>query len=320
MNATTSPLPASLLRSEVEDTSLDDRIRQAEQRLIAREENLRRTVNALGRRARASLTPSQLLKPVLLPAVGGLLALVGGWWVLRTRGGSGAVGHRAPAPGTGRAEGGKSRHEAPWISLVGLGWQLVPVAWRSRFNPQIVNLVITVGLPLAERVFSGFRAAAKPPPAIPTAGPIELARLAGSWYQAGALGSASGASRVQKRFKLTPRARGGFHLLERTPRADGSAQEVHGVVLPVRGSGGAKLRVSTWPAWLQWLPMAWHDEWVLHFDDDRGGEVLLGSPDGRALRLWSRRPGLRPERLRPLLDAAHDRGFDIDKIVFTDAA
>jgi hypothetical protein len=48
MTTTTSPLPASLLRAEARQHDLDARIEQAELRLIAREEGLRRRIGALG--------------------------------------------------------------------------------------------------------------------------------------------------------------------------------------------------------------------------------------------------------------------------------
>ena len=75
----TAPIPASLKRAEAEDDDLDSRILQTEQRLIAREENLRRRLSAFGSRVKEVTQPKRLIAPVLGAALAGSSL----WWLLR---------------------------------------------------------------------------------------------------------------------------------------------------------------------------------------------------------------------------------------------
>jgi hypothetical protein len=157
MNAPTSPLPASLPRTEAEDGDLDARILRVEQRLIAREENLRRRWDATRQRVRRSWKPGRLLLPLGL-GVGLSLGLLG--WLRRGRPAApGAAA--APTPPQQAAASGPGG--LPWLHLLGLAWPLTPVAWRQRVSPATLKLVLEVGLPLAET----WLRARHPPPADP---------------------------------------------------------------------------------------------------------------------------------------------------------
>jgi len=308
--APTTPLPASLLRAEAHKGSLDDRILQTEQRLIAREENLRRRVRNLGTRMRDSWQPKRLLTPV----AGGALALAGLWWVWRRRGdapGPDIVATGGPAPA--QAGGGSWAGRVPWVQLLGFAFPLLPAAWRARVNPATVNTVMTVGLPLVERLFVR---PTMPPPL--TAGPVASARLAGTWYEVARVpGRARKAGEGQPVVRHLLRGDGGIDIEHLHTTADGAELLEHGQAVPVRGSAGSQLKVSRWSAGLRWLPLAWHDEWVLHIDD-AAGELMLGSPGRDVLRLLSRRPGLSATRLHTLVEMARDQAYAVDRLQFVD--
>jgi apolipoprotein D and lipocalin family protein len=311
--APTTPLPASLLRAESRKAGLDDRILQAEQRLIAREENLRRRVGAIGTRLRETLQPKRLLAPV----AGGVLALAGLWWVGRRRGDapeSQASGPRAADAAQGSSSpGGAWSGRVPWVQLLGFAFPLLPAAWRARVNPATVNTVMTVGLPLIERLFAR---SSMPPPL--TMGPVSSARLAGTWYEIArmpGLRRARGEGQPLVRHRL--RGDGGIDIEHEHLAADGSVVLGHGQALAVRGSGGAQWKVSRWSSGLHWMPLAWHEEWVLHIDDATG-ELMLGSPGRDVLRLLSRRPGLTAVRLHTLVEIARDQGYEVERLQFVD--
>jgi apolipoprotein D and lipocalin family protein len=80
--------------------------------------------------------------------------------------------------------------------------------------------------------------------------------------------------------------------------------------LPLEGGNGAKLRVSLWPVWLRWLPLAWSDYWILHVDEAYS-EALVATPDRRNLWLLSRQPQLAPDRMQALQQMATMQGFVI---------
>lgn len=135
------PLPAESVVEAVDtDTHLplDERIRRAEQRLMARDAAVGTRLLLIGERVqRGAAQPGQLLVPGLA-AAGALVALVLGVRRLTT-----------PVP-VGRATG---HARWPWLRLLMLGWPLLPARWRSRVNPATATALATVGMPLLERLF-----------------------------------------------------------------------------------------------------------------------------------------------------------------------
>ncbi|MCE4536305.1 lipocalin family protein [Pelomonas sp. P7] len=298
MNPQPSPTPLHAEPPEGEG-DLDTRILRVEQRLIAREERLRREVSGLARQARRQLRPTRLLAPaggVVLAA----LALRSLW--------------RRPEPATVAASapgsGGSRLHDIPWVRLLGLGWPLLPERWRQRISPATASSLVTLGLPLVERLLGQRRAT--PLQAVAEADPM---RLRGRWFLVGELPAALEAEPSEPpELGLLPREDGQLDLLMR--RVDRHGTQGRQVLLqPVAGSHGAQFKVSHWPAALQWLPWAWNDLFLLHVDAGYD-EALLGSPERDQLWLLSRRPTLDPERRQALAQIARDRGFDAGRLRF----
>jgi hypothetical protein len=156
MNAQANSLPLPAI--EAVQGTLDERIAQAEQRLVAREQGLRSGWQALTRRAQRATEPRRLVWPVL----GVAAALLAAVWLLRRRAGvgmgalAGAVASsassatfaaRTPKPGAARWS------ELPWVRGTALVWPLLPAHWRARFSPGTASLMVAVGLPLIEQLF-----------------------------------------------------------------------------------------------------------------------------------------------------------------------
>ncbi len=153
--------------SRPEAAELDDRILQVEQRLIAREDRLRRGMSALTGRVRRATQPARLLLPLGSAVVGGLL-----WWLWRGRSTGAHATSRLQTAASGQHRG--SSAEAPWVSLIALAWPLVPARWRRRISPATASTLVAIGLPLAQGLLGARRA---PPPVAATQ--VDMTRYAG---------------------------------------------------------------------------------------------------------------------------------------------
>jgi len=301
-----APLPSSLAATEPSDVDLDTRIQYVEQRLILREENLRRTARQFSDRVHDALRPARLLWPLAgLAAVAaagfGLHAL----WRGRREPARIAVGPAGP----GMAADGVPA--MPWVRLLGLAWPLLPQRWRARVSPATVSAVMSLGLPMLEGLLGRHRAAA-----LQAMAGVDLPRFAGTWHIVASIGSPWSRS-TDRDGAEAPRSAPLCHF---TLRRDGLIDlacdgQDDALVQPLPGSGGAKLKVSRWPEWLRLLPWTWQDQWLLHTDDDYS-EALLGSPQRDSLWLLSREPRLPEPRLAALIQRAHDRGFAVQRMRF----
>jgi apolipoprotein D and lipocalin family protein len=292
---------------------LDTRILEVEQRLIAREEKLRRGIDGLSLRAQHALGPWRRALPAigLTLAVSFLGALAWGWKrrsPLARRGADAMARHAADSADQG-GHGG-----IPWVRLVALGWPLLPSAWRARVSPATASTLAAVGLPLIEWLFHGRRA--PPPSAMPS---VDLGRFAGSWFvlaqlprRFGALGAPHEGQRI---LHYAPRVDGHIDVSSTRVGAAAGEPEVRGLAQVVPGGAGAKLMLSLWPTWLQALSSAWTDHWILHVDEAYD-EALVGSASRDQLFVLSRHPQLPPPRRAALLQRAREQGFRVDRLRF----
>jgi len=296
---TIQTLPANQPRPE--DVDIDQRILEVEQRLMAREERWRRGVDSLTSRVRQVAAPGRLLVPI-----GGALfgaVLLRSW----RRGGAARATSPVISAASGQHRGGNA--EAPWISLIALAWPLVPARWRTRVSPATASTLVAIGLPLLQGLLGSRRV---PPPVAAT--DVDMARYAGTWYEVAALPSTfEGSCAGQPRATYTPRWDGSVEIVNSCPDKSGQTREVRGIALPVEGGFGAKLRVSLWPMWLRWLPLAWSDYWILYVDEAYS-EALVATPDRRHLWLMSRKPQMSPARIQALQQKATMQGFVVAKL------
>jgi apolipoprotein D and lipocalin family protein len=293
MSSLSSPQDRSPRRDVI---PLDARIYAVEQRLVSRERWLASRIDALGERMRVATRPRNMVPA----AVGTGVALLALWWALRRR-----VPARTAAPGPTAHAGGGNTSWAHWLALA---WPLVPAAWRARINPASAAALVSVGIPLVERLL------ARPTYApLATMAQLDLARYAGTWYEIARLPTPFEASCDDQ-----PRAhyavqRDGL-LVRNICRHRGTLRSASGVARVLPRSGNAKLELSLWPAWLRWLPLAWSDYWVLHVDPAYQ-IALVGHPDRRHLWLLSRRQRIDAPQLGALVRFAAEQGFPTDRLI-----
>jgi apolipoprotein D and lipocalin family protein len=301
-----SSVPSTIVPPPLEPAlSLDERIRRAELRLIAREDNLKRRIDSLGRR----LHEVAQLRRYVVPAVGGALGLLALWLLLRGR--LRPLAARAATAAASRAPGGHARGasgELPWASLLGLAWPLLPAAWRSRVNPTTAATVLGVGLPLIQRVLAG-----APHRPLATAAQIDLARYAGTWHEIARMPApfeATCAGQPSAHYTLHA---DGVEVLNRCLDRHGRERESRGVARVVPGSGNAKLKVTFAPRWLHGLPLVWADYWVLHVDESYQ-IALVGQPSRRHLWVLSRHERIPREQLAALMQYAAELDFPVERL------
>lgn len=284
--------PGLAKRPRLDVGELDAHILQTEQRLVAREQALGLSVNALGRRVRHNLRPRRLALAVAGTA---LLLLAAGWWLGR-RGRSGVAGQPpAPTPATAG--------EPWWARLIPLALPLLPQAWRDRAGPAAAA-VLALGPSLLARP-SG------PPPR--TVDHVDLGRYAGTWFEIARLPAPfEGACTGQPTATYVPRG-DRIDVLNRCPGPGGRMREAHGLARVVPGSAGARLKVNLLPRWLRWLPGAWADYWILHLDP--GYTVaLVGSPGRHFLWVLARQRCLPEQELQALVDIGRAQGFPVEQL------
>lgn len=143
MNAPLPPLPASLSRPEAAG-DIDARILRVEQRLIAREENVRRGMTAFGHQLGEALQPRRLINPALLVAAGvALLVMLRPKRITVTEAAPAAAAVARPALFALLAG-------LPWARLVDMAKPLLPARWRGKLSPAMVGGFVSLGLPLIE--------------------------------------------------------------------------------------------------------------------------------------------------------------------------
>jgi apolipoprotein D and lipocalin family protein len=289
LNTTLSPTPSlptprAALPEAGPAASLEERIQAAEARLVQREQDLALRWHQLQRRVRLALSPRRWIKPVAIGAV----SLLGLWWLLRR-----AVPATRPER---RPQPDRSHQGAP-------------------FSPATAAAAMTLGLPLAERLFGGEGAhdASAPLQTMPR---VDLQRYAGTWYEIARLPTAfESGCEGQPSAHYEALAGGGLRVINRCRAADGSVHEVEGVASVLPESGNARLELSLWPQWLRWLPLAWAPYWIVFVDTDYEVAVV-GDPNRRFLWLLSRQPQLAPAQLDTLVRIAHSQGYPVERLRF----
>ena len=196
----------------------------------------------------------------------------------------------------------------PWAHWLALAWPLLPGAWRARISPASAATLVSVGLPLAQRLLAG--PAHAPLATMPQ---VDLARYAGTWYELARLPTAFEAGcddPPSAHYTL----RGDGLQVRHQCRHNGSQRRAFGVTRVMADSGNARLKVTFWPHWLRWLPFAWIDHWILYVDDAYRVAVV-GSPDRRHLWLLSRQTHMHGTQLDDLIRLAAERGFAVERLM-----
>lgn len=318
-----NPPVAGMPRHAVpDDIDLDTRISVVEQRLIAREQRLLSQVQGVRQRATEAIAPRALLLKVAGVAVAG----AGLVWALR-RGGRGADhradhGERAPSQAGGPSQ--------LLLSLLPMAWPMLPARWRTRVSPATAATVLSVAVPLIQRLRASRPSSASDaepgvpsvPKGPPTVAHLDLVRYAGTWHEQARLPQPfESICEGQPRAIYTPQG-GQMGVRNECRSIDGRLRAAEGVARVVPGSGGARLEVTFVPVWLQWLPFVWADLWVLHVDESEPDYrvAIAGHPSRKGLWLLSRSPELPADELQRLVAVANDLGYDTSRLVMAGPA
>jgi len=145
------------LRTEAQKLTLEDRIKQVELRLMAREERLWTGASAIRARVKQALQPRRVLKPLAM--AGGLVLVAGSaWWVLRRRGRGSRVrvshsleqGFGSPWRARVVAAVGVMT-VVPWAAVFNLLWPLLPMRFKKQATPGGTAATLSVALPWLAR-------------------------------------------------------------------------------------------------------------------------------------------------------------------------
>jgi apolipoprotein D and lipocalin family protein len=142
-------------------------------------------------------------------------------------------------------------------------------------------------------------------------------RYVGEWYEIARL-----PNRFQNKCAADVVARyarrkdGGFDVVNRCRKSDGTSVDAAGVARTVKGAPTSVLEVRFAPAFLSFLPQVWGDYQVMALDAAHT-YALVGTPDRKYLWVLSRTPELDPARYNELMAVAAQQGFDVSKVVRT---
>jgi apolipoprotein D and lipocalin family protein len=144
---------------------------------------------------------------------------------------------------------------------------------------------------------------------LPTAGPIDLARYSGTWFEVAHLPNrfqADCAADTQAHYALEGEM---IRVVNRCRESNGTIKQARGIAKRLEASENAKLRVSFFRPF-------YGDYWILAIDPDYQW-VLVGEPTRRYAWVLSRQPRLSAELVDQILARAADLGFDRAAFRFT---
>jgi len=150
---------------------------------------------------------------------------------------------------------------------------------------------------------------------------LDPMRYSGTWFEVARV--PSGAMRrcaadVTATYGVRPE--GGFEVVDRCMRRDGTLDVVRGEARPREGDRtGARLEVNFLPRFLRRLSLGWGEQWIVAVDADYRVAVLSDS-DRSELRVLSRVPELDADRLLPMISALRAQGYAVDRLVRTPQA
>jgi apolipoprotein D and lipocalin family protein len=172
----------------------------------------------------------------------------------------------------------------------------------------VVAVVLTLGAALPS---------AADPAALRVVPNLDLARYAGTWYEAGRLPNRfqeKCAGEVVARYQQRPDGR--ITVVNRCRTGKGDTTEATGVARRVDGQPPSILEVRFAPAFLSFLPAVWGDYQVIALGQDYD-HAVVGTPDRQYLWILSRTPQMDPTLYQRLLAGAQAQGFDVTKVVPT---
>lgn len=147
---------------------------------------------------------------------------------------------------------------------------------------------------------------------------LQLPNYLGTWYQVALFPNrfqSQCVSDTTATYDAQPD--GTLRVRNRCRLADGRMDEALGVARPVGRIDGdwlkpAQLTVSFLPGWLQWLPIARGNYWVIQRADD-GRYAVVSEPSRQYLWVLSRAPSLPPADESAIRSQLLSQGFDLSR-------
>ncbi len=147
---------------------------------------------------------------------------------------------------------------------------------------------------------------------------VDAQRYAGTWYEL---------ARMPNRFQdqcvgdvtasYRPLADGALEVVNRCREGSSRWSEVAGRAVKADESGsGARWKVSFLPRWLQWLPVARGDYWVVMLDADYRYAVV-SEPGRNYLWVLSRLPTMDAATYDSIVNQLKAKGYAVEKLVRT---
>lgn len=152
-------------------------------------------------------------------------------------------------------------------------------------------------------------ACTSPHPPLPTVRAVELDRYYGSWYEIARLPNRFQSMCVSDTRAVYRPDGENVSVVNRCRTADGKIEQAEGIAKTVKGSQGAKLRVSFFRPF-------YGDYWILELDPDYRW-VLVGEPGRNYAWILARETTLDEATLERLLAQAAALGFDRQAFVRT---
>jgi apolipoprotein D and lipocalin family protein len=148
---------------------------------------------------------------------------------------------------------------------------------------------------------------------------VDPARYAGKWYEIARLPNPfqnKCAGDVTADYAV--RGDGGFDVVNRCRRADGSAASARGRArVADRRGPNSKLKVRFAPDFLSFLPFVWGDYQVIDLAPDYSYAVV-GEPGRKYLWVLSRAPRMDEETYARAVARAAGEGFDVSRLMRTE--
>jgi len=110
---------------------------------------------------------------------------------------------------------------------------------------------------------------------------------------------------------------GSMRVVQRCRDASQQTRVTVGRATPLSGDASrARLRLSYLPAWLEWLPAATEDRWVVMLDEQYRYAVV-SQPSRRGLWILSRTPMLDSDTYDGILARLREQKYPVERLVLT---
>ncbi|MES2736706.1 MAG: lipocalin family protein [Verrucomicrobiota bacterium] len=151
-------------------------------------------------------------------------------------------------------------------------------------------------------------------PPLATAGPVDLQRYSGLWFEQFRLPNSFQNDEATAEARYTPQPDGSVRVVNTEIRPDGTRKTATGTATTVPGSRNSRLRVK-FEGLAALVPAAKEGNyWIIRLAPDYSA-ALVGTPDRKFLWLLSRDRDLTAARRNEYVQEARRQGFDTSRLL-----